>query len=165
MRPFRIAAISLAVLVLAAAVARAESAAKQSFDQVKTLAGVWEGKNSTGEPLKVSFRLTAGGSALMSEIEGHGEDMISMFHLDNDRLILTHYCTAGNQPRMVASLSPDGKSIRFSFLDATNLASPNDGHMDHVLFTMADADHHTEDWVFVKDGKEMHERFDLQRAK
>ena len=38
----------------------------------------------------------------MSEIKGK-EDMISMFNLDGDRVVLTHYCAAGNQPRMVAS--------------------------------------------------------------
>jgi hypothetical protein len=98
----------------------------------------------------------------MSEIKGQ-EDMITMFHLDGARLLMTHYCAAGNQPRMTASFSPDGKSMTFAFLDATNLASPQDGHMDHVVFTFTDANHHSEEWTFLDHGKEMRERFDLVR--
>ena len=66
--------------------------------------------------------MTAGGSALMSEIHGEGhEDMISMFHMDGDRLIMTHYCGAGNQPRMKVA-SADAKSVSFEFFDGTNIA-------------------------------------------
>ena len=68
----------------------------------------------------------------MSEIKGK-EDMITMFNLDGDRLLMTHYCACGNQPRMVASASPDGKTITFDFLDATNLATPDAGHMNRLV--------------------------------
>jgi len=85
------------------------------------------------------------------------------FHMDGDRLLLTHYCEAGNQPRMSATASPDGKTITFNFLDATNLISPDAGHMHRVVFTFVDANHHTEDWQFLDHGKEMVEHFDLQK--
>jgi hypothetical protein len=153
-------------VVLCASFAFAESAAKPTFDALKALQGTWEGKNSQGQALKVTFRETAGGSALLSEIHGMGhENMISMFHLDGDRLLMTHYCGAGNQPRMKATFAPDGKSIAFEFIDATNLASPEAGHMHHVVFAMPDADHHTEEWTFLHHGKEMKELFALQRVK
>jgi len=45
----------------------AQSDAQKSFDQLKSLAGSWEGKNSMGQSVQVSYRMTAGGSALMSE--------------------------------------------------------------------------------------------------
>jgi hypothetical protein len=159
-------AISFAVLLTALA-AVAEPTSQKSFDMLKTLSGAWEGKNAQGQPVEVSYRLTAGGSALMSEImssemKGH-DDMISMFHMDNDRLLLTHYCSTGNQPRMVASLSPDGKTVTFDFLDATNLATPKTGHMNRVILNLVDANHHTEEWRFVQDGKEIVELFDLHR--
>jgi hypothetical protein len=153
-------------LVLCASFALAQSSAQKTFDTLKALAGNWEGKNSQGQTLRVSFRETAGGSALLSEIHGQGpENMISMIHLDGDRLLMTHYCSAGNQPRMKATLAPDGKSVLFDFIDATNLASTDAGHMQHVVFAMPDADHHTEEWTFLDHGKEMKELFTLQRAK
>ena len=153
-------------LLLAATAALSQTAAQKSFDQLKTLTGSWEGKNSQGKPLRVSFRDTAGGSALMSEIIGEGhEDMISMIHMDgSNRLMMTHYCGAGNQPRMAATTSPDGKSITFDFFDGTNLATPEAGHMQRVVFTIIDPNHHTEDWTFAAgQGKEMKEFFDLKR--
>ena len=90
-------------LVLLATLAFAQSDARQAVDQIKTLDGTWSGKNSQGEALKITFRETAGGSAILSEIEGgHSHDMVSMIHVDNDRLLMTHYCSTGNQPRMSA---------------------------------------------------------------
>jgi hypothetical protein len=160
MKSFRIAH---SLVLLLAATAFAQNAQK-AFDQLKTLNGTWEGKATNGHDTKVLFRSTAGGSALMSEIMGE-EDMITMFHMDNNRLLMTHYCGAGNQPRMQASLSPDGKTITFAFVDATNLSSPKAGHMDHLVITIPDAEHHTEDWTFKQDGKEMKEHFELVRAK
>jgi hypothetical protein len=38
--------------------------------------------------------------------------------------------------------------------------------MDHLVITIPDADHHTEDWTFVQeDGKQMKEHFELARVK
>jgi hypothetical protein len=141
----------------------AQSDARKTFDQLKTLSGNWEGKASNGKDLKVVFRSTSGGSALMSEILGD-EDMITMFHMDNDRVLATHYCGAGNQPRMQASTSPDGKTITFTFVDATNLTTPKTGHMHSLVITIPDAEHHSEDWTFTANGKEMKEHFDLTRV-
>jgi hypothetical protein len=111
--------------------------------------------------------LTAGGSALMSEIQGEvagkSDDMISMIHMDGNRLLLTHYCEAGNQPRMQATASPDGKTITFDFLDATNLTGSQPGHMQRVIFTFIDENHHIEEWHFAAPGKEMVQKFDLQK--
>lgn len=150
------------VLAMVATISLAQTNAQKTFDKLKTLDGMWEGKDPQGQNVKISYRTTSAGSALMSEIMGK-EDMISMFHLDGDRLLMTHYCGAGNQPRMKASSSPDGKTVTFDFLDATNLSSPDAGHMQRMVLTMIDANHHTEEWTFLDHGKEMKEIFDLQR--
>jgi len=155
------------LLLLAATAALAQTSAQKSFDQLKSLSGAWEGKDAKGMPLEVTFRDTAAGSALMSEIHGHGpENMISMIHMDGpNRLVMTHYCGAGNQPRMAATASPDGKIVTFDFFDGTNLTSPDGGHMQRLVIAIIDPNHHTEDWTFnAGPGKEMKEFFDLHRS-
>jgi hypothetical protein len=160
-------AVALGVLLLGGISLYAQSAGQKSFETIKSLTGEWEGKDQTGALVEVSYHMTGGGSALMSEIRsskpGHNEDMVSMIHMDGQRLLLTHYCSAGNQPRMKASISPDGKSITFDFVDGTNITKSQPGHMQRVIFTFTDATHHTEEWHFAAPGKELVERFELQK--
>jgi hypothetical protein len=160
--------IAFSLILLAAAAAFAQTSqtdAQKAFAVIKTMPGMWESKDPSGRSLQVSFKVTAGGSAVMSEILGEGpEDMITMFHLDGpNRLLMTHYCGAGNQPRMQASLAPGGKTITFNFVDATNLATPDAGHMQRMVLTLLDENHHTEEWTFLDHGKEQKELFDLHR--
>jgi hypothetical protein len=151
------------IVVLSASLVMADTDAHKSFDLLKSMEGTWAGKNSQGQTVEVTFRMTAGGSALMSEIHGHGpENMITMFHMDGDRLIMTHYCGAGNQPRMKV-IASDPKSVSFEFFDGTNIG-PGDGHMQHVTFALPDPNHHTEEWVFLDHGKEMKEAFTYERV-
>ena len=161
----RCLSVYLLVLLISTA-ALAQSAAQSSFEQLKTLAGSWEG-TMDGQALHVSLRVTSMGNALMHEMKGAGpDDPITMFNLDGDRLLLTHYCDAGNQPRMVATTSPDGKTIVFDFFEATNLLSTQMGHMQRVTFTFIDPDHHTEKWEFaMSGGKQMGGLLDLKRTK
>src|SRR5579864_2637434 len=152
----------LAVLLTSTA-ALAQSAAQKSFEQLKALAGSWEA-TLDGQPIHVTLRVTSMGNALMHEMsKGAGpEDPITLFNLDGERLLLTHYCDAGNQPRMVATISPDGKTIVFNFLEATNLLSSQMGHMQRVTFNFIDANHHTEKWEFaMTGGKQMGGLLDL----
>lgn len=157
--------ISLLLAFALAAAAFAQTDAQKAFNAIKNMPGTWEHKASDGHTLQVTFKVVSGGTAVMSEIMGQGpEDMISMFHLDGpNKLLLTHYCGAGNQPRMQASVSSDGKTIAFNYLDATNLATPDAGHMQKMVLTLLDDNHHTEEWTFLDHGKEMKEFLDLRR--
>jgi hypothetical protein len=155
------------VLISLSTVTFAQSEAQKSFNNLKTLAGSWDGALD-GKPLHVSLRVTSMGNTLMHEITGVGraDDPITMFHLDGGRLMMTHYCDAGNQPHLIATTSPDGKTITFDFVDATNLLSSQHGHMQHVVFTFIDADHHTELWQFaMADGKQEGGLLDLKRTR
>jgi hypothetical protein len=157
-----------------------QAPAQLAFAQLKTLAGTWKGQAAMGTqpgmnaPVRVSWRVTSGGSALLQEMvpEGrsddpsHGDDdPVTMLYVDGDRLILTMYCDAGkNRPRMVGTLSPDGKAVEFGFLDVSG--GTKYGYMSHAVFTIIDADHHTEDWAYTTPpDKPGHAHIDLVRAK
>jgi hypothetical protein len=146
------------------------SEAQKSFDTMKALAGSWEGPVTTspetpeiqGKPAQVLLRVTSRGHALMHDlsIPGIPDNPITMFYLDSDRMLLTHYCDAGNRPRMTGKMSPDGKTVEFEFLD---IAGNPMYHMHHAVFTLIDANHHTEDWTFMMGDKPIHAHFDLHR--
>ena len=151
----------------------AQSDAQKSFDKLKTLSGVWEGKVTTDMkvpesfekiPMHVVLRTTSRGNALMHEMSSTGspDDPITMFYLDEDRVLLTHYCDAGNRPRMEGKLSPDGKTLEFTLLDVAG--SNLHQHMHHARFTFIDADHHTEDWTFMMGDMAVHAHVDLHRT-
>jgi hypothetical protein len=155
-----------AVLIGLSTVAFAQSDAQKSFDELKTLAGSWEGTYD-GKPMQVSLRVTSMGNALMHEmrVAGREDDPITMLYIDGDRLLLTHYCDAGNRPRMAASMLPDGKTVDFHFLDVANFNDKQGGYMQHAMFTTLDANHHSEDWTFLAQGKPISVHVDLQRTK
>ncbi len=136
----------------------AEIEATKAFEQLKNLVGEWQGSREDGSTATAIYRLSANGSVLVEEfdvIDREGYDMSTMYHLDGDRLMLTHYCMAKNQPRMKADLaSSDLNTLRFSFLDATNMKSPEDGHMHSAVFRFVDENEMKQSWTFRKDGKD-----------
>jgi hypothetical protein len=155
------------------------SDAQKSFDTMKTLAGTWTAKLTLDPPVpemdvntpsQISMRVTSRGNALVHEMYALGvpddptryDHPVTMLYLDGDRLTLVHYCDAGNRPRMVARTSPDGKTVEFDFVDISG--GTQRGHMHHAVFTVIDANHHTEDWTYMMPGdKPMHAHFDLHR--
>ena len=161
-----------AVVLLLATVALAETDAQRSFEQLKTLAGSWEGPVTTvppqpdlqGKLTDVTLRVTSMGNALMHELRqsGRPDDPITMMYLDGNQLMLIHYCDAGNRPRMTGKLSPDGERVEFEFVDVTG--NMQYGHMHHAVFTIVDENHHTEDWTFMVGDKPVQAHFALQRT-
>lgn len=131
---------------------------KQAYARFLALEGDWEGKSTRGWIDRVKFQTIARGSAVMetSLFEAHpGETMVTIAHPDGDRLLLTHYCVAKNQPRLVLrGIDDDGKLLRFEFLDGTNLPSRDHGHMDQAEYRFVDHDHFTSRWTWYQDGKE-----------
>ena len=155
------------VLISVAAVGLAASKSQPEFDKIKSLAGNWEGKAPGGGPAHINYKLVSGGTAVMESItEGPGSQMVTLYNLDGDYLMMTHYCTAGNQPRMRADASTSSPSaIKFKFVDATNLSGPDDGHMYAHSIIWKDADHVRQEWTWREKGQEKVETFELQRQK
>ncbi len=138
-----------------------------TFDRIKALAGEWEGKGSDGTVVQTTYRVVSNGSAVMNVIDPGGPyEMITMFHMDGKDLMVTHYCSMGNQPRMVARPGTKPNTIEFGFKDVTNVTSANEGYMYGLVLTMIDANHHNQEWIFHENGKkETHDTFTLTRKK
>lgn len=149
---------------------------QKAFAILKSLAGSWAGTVITPNPknngpAEMKMSVTSRGNAVVHDMHAATvlddpakyDHPITMLYMEHGKLLLTHYCDAGNRPRMVGSLSADGKTLDFDFVD---IVGPTDyGHMQHARFTIIDENHHTEDWTYMVPSKKlMTGHFDLMRA-
>ncbi len=99
------------------------------FVQLQTLVGDWEGKTEAGRVLKISYRLTANNTVLVETWTlGPQRESLTLYHMDNESLLATHYCPIGNQPRLRLKEGGSASSFVFEFVSATNLAKPETAH-------------------------------------
>jgi hypothetical protein len=160
----------LVFLFSGATVALASDAAPGAgWEKLKTLVGTWQ-STTAGHPgaATVTFKLVSNGSSLMETMDmpGHSEEMITMYAPDgpSGRIVATHYCSAGNQPRMAAA-GLDGSRLDFQFLDATNVVDPNGELMRSLEIRFQDADHFEQLWTSRANGKDSSETFTYVRKR
>ena len=130
--------------------------AELAFERFKALEGSWIGRSTAGWEEGIRVQVIAQGSAVMfTSFDAHpGETMVTIVTLDGERLRLTHYCVAGNQPRLEATeISADGRRVELGFLDGGNLPSRDHGHMDRVVYELED-DRYSSRWTWYQDGEE-----------
>lgn len=149
--------VALALLTsLAVTSARADEAPpEQAFARLRGLVGTWTATAASGKPIRVSYRLVAADSVLVETYTtASGKETLTLFALDGPRLLATHYCAQGNQPRLRLASEPTASPLVFVYLDATNLKSPQRSHLHRLELTLTDRDHFTMVEVYREDGKD-----------
>jgi hypothetical protein len=157
----KICVLAIATLMLAASLgasAATQGSDAAAFAQLKSLAGNWESKTAKGGTAHIRYEVVSGGSAVVEHFDsddlGPGNAMVTVYYLNGDRLQLTHYCMAHNQPHMQAeSFDNASGELRFAFVNATGLSGPEAGHMHNATFRFIDAEHFSTDWQFYEGGK------------
>lgn len=149
--------VLLGVLLMAGPTAAGTAAANDStaadsqaaFDRLAEMAGTWTGTaEGEGEAeaeaeanadmtVTHEFQLSANGSVVMETMNpGTEYEMINMYHLDGDDLVLTHYCAGGNQPHMrMVPAESTADLLVFDFDGGTNLDPQHDGHIHAARIT------------------------------
>jgi hypothetical protein len=145
-----------AMALIGPSIAQAQkSNSTAAFEQLSSLVGEWKGAQD-GIDITVSYTLTADGSTLMEEFRpAKGGVMMTMFSVDGDHLVATHYCSAGNQPQMVtqAITQPQSKAMAFSLIRVTGMKTPEDWHNTGLEVLLEDKDHLSQKWTFLYNGK------------
>ena len=138
-----------------------------AFERLRSLVGVWKGIQD-GTDFQVTYTMTADDSVLMEEFRPKkGPAMVTMFSVDGDHLLATHYCAAKNQPQMATGpiTDPQAKSLAFSLVRVTGLSSPGAFHNTGLLLTLEDGDHLTQEWTFLYNGQAGKNLFHLTRER
>jgi hypothetical protein len=144
----------MALVVATTALAADKIKSEEAFDRLASLKGEWKGQID-GVNTTLIYTLAANGSALMEECRPEkGPEMITMFTIDGDHLIATHYCSAKNQPQMATSAITDAqKPLVFSLVQVTGLKSADDWHNTGLTVIQEDNDHLTQEWSYQFKGK------------
>src|SRR5262245_6684668 len=143
------------------------SDAQKAFDKMKTLAGSWQGK-IMNISINITIRVASSGTAILHEANTDGggppSHEITMFYVEGDRLLATHYCDGGNRARFEGKMLPDAKAIEFSFLDVAG--GTQGGLVKRMAFNVIDPDKHVVDFTFITpNGKGVELRGEFQRTK
>ena len=130
--------------------------AKALFARFQSLAGSWKAASTKGWTESGTYEVGAKGSVVIHRTHfdgGSNDGMLTTWFLDGERLLMTHYCEARNQPTLVASTIRDDGAIVFRFLSGTNMSSRDTGHMDSCVYRFIDEDHFTSQWTWYAKGK------------
>lgn len=136
------------------------------FDQLKGLEGTWhgvpKGEGVTAEAEEAPhgevthvFQVSAAGNVVMETMRpGTDHEMINMYHLDGEELMMTHYCAGGNQPRMrLNRAKSSADKLIFDFVDGTNLDPAVDGHIHAGELVFHEGGTLESVWVGYNEGK------------
>ena len=145
--------------------------ASAGFEALKGLAGTWEGTadhDGQATPAAVSYKVTAGGTTVIeTTFEGTEHEMVTVYRMDGDRLVMTHYCMVNNQPTMAVEDASDAQRLHFRCTGDgyRGMASEEEGHMHDVVMRFVDDDHVLADWTFYEKGEPGHvAKLDIKRV-
>ena len=79
--------------------------------------------------------------------------MVTMYYLDGNDLVLTHYCMLGNQPHMKAEPGSSPNKLVFRFAGGSNLNPEKDVHMHEAVLEILDDQHFRTEWTKCEAGK------------
>ena len=152
--------LALAVVLLSGCSATpnapvAAGATDDVLSRFRALDGEWTSTVESTEmpPIAATYRTIANGSAVVETLlAGTPDEMISVFFLDGDRLLMTHYCAAQNQPHLVANEISEN-SVSFVADHITNHNDPNAMYMGEATWFFVDENHIRIRWWSFENGQ------------
>ena len=125
------------------------------FQQIKSLTGTWEAPDpmTPGGKMTVVYEVTSNGSAVVERLgPGTPQAMVSVYHDEQGKLAMTHYCAIGNQPKLtLEAASPD--KIKLGFARNNVINSKKEDHMHSLELTFVGPDQVKQAWSGYRGGK------------
>jgi hypothetical protein len=82
----------------------------------------------------------AGSAVVHTYAQGTPGEMETVFHMDGNVLLLTHYCALQNAPILKFEKSEKPGELKFVFSGGTNFDSAVDAHLHESTFQVIDKD-------------------------
>lgn len=142
-------------------------AAEAAFSKLRSLEGEWSGVLPDGGSIEITYEQINGG-AIIERYRSRDPmwwNMSTTYHLDNGRIVMSHYCSWGNHPRMSAVIDTNGpERIDFDFIDLAE-NEPDNGYMRDFEVEFIDRDQVEHHWTWREDGDDTLLKLTLTRVK
>ena len=146
------------MLLLTQGTAIADSAAV--FDAFKSFKGRWT-IQSGGKTITTVMTYDVGSKDSIVT-EQFGKEL-TVIHRDGHDLQMTHFCNAGNQPRLRLQKSPSPGLFVFEMFDITNLRKSDEDHVQKIIYRVVDDKHLKLEIVWKKRDSLESEKYTLSR--
>jgi hypothetical protein len=123
------------LLVLLQAPHAANGNSETAFDTFKGFQGEWAiQSNGRTLPIAMTYEVGSKGSIVTEQF---GKEL-SVIYRDGPSLLMTHFCNAGNQPRLRLKESGRPGLFEFDMFDITNLKNADAAHVEKIIYTVTD---------------------------
>lgn len=136
----------------AAAISKGRRTFSPELEKIKALAGRWQGttfraSEGTSDAV-VTYEVTAAGSAVIEKLfPGTRMEMTTVYHDDSGgHLVASHYCNAGNQPKL-RLMESKGDRMYFVLSPDSDLNADLEGHAHELTLTLGADGSLTHDWL------------------
>lgn len=132
----------------------------EAFERIKGLVGRWEGTtrevgSESDKSAVVEYQLTAGGTAVIETLfPGTEMEMVSVYDDEQEQLVMTHYCTLGNQPKMELT-DVGAQHLSLDFAGGQGIDPASDMHMHSLTIAWDGPDQVTQTWTAQAEGSAM----------
>lgn len=164
MNPRHVMFAAVAALCVGADASAAEPASG-AFDELKRLVGTWRPADQPDSKLRIEFALTAGDTVLKEFWEAPGHSSMTVYHLDGEILLATHYCPRGNQPRLAMTGRDEEGALRFEFRDGTGLDEAGEFYEQVLTLRVDEEGQLTRGEVYAEFGKPIGELPEPERTR
>jgi hypothetical protein len=141
-----VAATAMFVLALFSTTAYADSAT--AFNKIKALAGTHKANmmKADGAPTEIDYRVTANGTAVIETMfRGEPHEMVTVYTLDGESIVASHYCASGNQPTLKLNAAKStANELVFDFVKVTGKVGKS--HINGVRFRFNEGGNVEEIW-------------------
>jgi hypothetical protein len=148
-------------VLLCGQAAAATGRAAAAFATLRDLQGKWT-IQSGAKTLNIQMTYDTGSKGSIVT-EQFGKEL-SVFYRNGNELLMTHFCNAGNQPRLRLREDTPPGTLEFDMFDITNLADPADAHVQKAIYRRVNENQFELELVWHHPATEDSEKYTLTRA-
>lgn len=130
----------------------------EDFEKLKSLQGKWQGTlertDGTSDSFELNYSVTSNGSALLEESDTGGIEMLTIFNVQNNELLSTHYCALQNKPVSVLKSATKGEFVFITDSKRSGLSTEKEAFVTSWKISLMPEDSNTIHYQYTVTGPE-----------